>query len=669
MLYPRNLRLSVSRPIVLGALFTALATAAPLTLTLTGIGTGSLGGKSFSNAAFSFTVTGDTANLQFPSCCPGDVDTASGTPTSFSIAGFSDGTLKDTQAIWTDTQGTVGIAHFNDGDMIDLNSPMLRGYRLTTSIGPITAVPSFVGSCPGVDCASFATSLGPLLFGSVSTVTFTSTVTTTPVPTITKVFDQASAGTRLTPGEPIQIVGTNFGTGPSDVPTVTIGTEAAPLETFINATNLIAIIPYDAPLGATTVTVSSHGTSSNAFPITLSASAPAIMPFQSPSGSSFYDMSGNAITSSYLAVPNQQIYLIAIGLGATNPVIAAGANVTAKAPTVTPVQVMVGNQPVTPDYAGLMIGSVSGYYQVVFRVPAGTAAGATPVTISAGGTNSQPASLQVGPPVPFISAIVNGATFLAKGAAPNSFVSIFGVNFGSNDTKHNVFPSMSFDGVSVTAEGSTVPLYYVFGSAGQINLVLPSELATTGNVSVQVKNAQGVSSVFQLKMAADDVGMFRIPDPSNPARINGAVLFANTAVRVMPLSMAAALGFAPCNPGVSPAAAVCGMPAKAKDIIEIFLTGLGKATPNGDPNGQPLASGTLAPVDGSIIYKTVVMPTVKIGGLPAVVGFSGIAPGNAGLYQLNVTIPTGVPTADDVPIVVSMPDGSTDTVTIAIQPG
>jgi len=260
MLYQRNFWPGVPGLAVLGTLLAALASSAPLTITLTGTGSGSLGGKSFTNATFSFTVTGDTANLQFPSCCPGDVDTASGTPTSFSIAGFSAGTLKDTQAIWTDTQGTVGIAHFNDGDMIDLNSSMLRGYRLTTSVGPLTAVPSFVGACPGVDCASFASSLGPLMFSSVSTVTFTSTVTTTPVPTITNVFDQASAGTRLAPGEPIQIVGTNFGTGPSDAPTVTIGTESAPLETFINAANLVAIIPYDAPLGATTVTVTSHGT-------------------------------------------------------------------------------------------------------------------------------------------------------------------------------------------------------------------------------------------------------------------------------------------------------------------------------------------------------------------------------------------------------------------------
>jgi uncharacterized protein (TIGR03437 family) len=57
---------------------------------------------------------------------------------------------------------------------------------------------------------------------------------------------------------------------------------------------------------------------------------------------------------------------------------------------------------------------------------------------------------------------------------------------------------------------------------------------------------------------------------------------------------------------------------------------------------------------------------VKIGGVPAVVEFSGIAPGNAGQYQINVAVPDGVKPGDDVTVEVTMPDGSTDTVTIAI---
>jgi uncharacterized protein (TIGR03437 family) len=658
----RFTRTAIVRSFACALVLAAVGTAAPITFTLTGTGSGSLGGKFFNSASFSFTLNADTNTLMPPSCCPGDIDTKSGTPNTFAIAGFSAGTIMDNQVIWTDTQGTVGLAHFNDGDMIDLFSTTLSGFGLSGNIGPVTGTPSFVGACPGNDCATFNTSLGTLMFNSVSTVTFTATVVTAPMPNITSVIDQASGGTRLSPGEPIQIIGTNFGTGSADAPTVTVGNEAAPLQAYVNAMSLIAIIPYDAPIGATTITVTSHGAASNAFPITLSSYAPAILPPPQSAGSSFYDMSGNPITSSYQAVANQQIYLTAIGLGPTNPVVQAGSAVTAQAPTTMPVGVTVGGIAVTPDYAGLQVGNVSGYYQVILKVPAAIAAGPTPVTINVGGVTSAAATLQVGPPVPFITAIVNGATFKAKGAAANSFVSIFGVNFGGSDTSDNIFPATSFDGVSVTANNSKVPLYFVVGSAGQINLVLPSELPDSGNVSVEVSNAQGASTAFELAMAPADVGMFRIADPSKPSRNNGAVLLANTVWRVMPASMAAAIGFPSCT-NAKPTT-VCAQPAKAKDVIEIYATGLGQATPNGDPNGQPLATGTVAPADGSTIYETVAMPSVTIGGLPATVGFSGIAPGNAGLYQINVTIPDGVPIGDDVPIVVTV-GSSTDTVTIA----
>jgi uncharacterized protein (TIGR03437 family) len=94
---------------------------------------------------------------------------------------------------------------------------------------------------------------------------------------------------------------------------------------------------------------------------------------------------------------------------------------------------------------------------------------------------------------------------------------------------------------------------------------------------------------------------------------------------------------------------------------------LGKATPNGDPNGKVLPTGSLAPADGSVLYKTVQTPSVTVGGIPADVSFSGIAPGSAGQYQINLTIPAGIQPSDSVPLTVTMPDGSTDTVTIAVQ--
>ena len=89
----------------------------------------------------------------------------------------------------------------------------------------------------------------------------------------------------------------------------------------------------------------------------------------------------------------------------------------------------------------------------------------------------------------------------------------------------------------------------------------------------------------------------------------------------------------------------------------IFVTGLGKATPGGDPGAEPLETGSLAPLDGNPLFRTVDTPVVKVGDIPAEVQFSGLTPGFAGLYQINIVVPAGAPGGDEVPIVVSMPNG------------
>lgn len=494
----------------------------------------------------------------------------------------------------------------------------------------------------------------------------TATPPSTPAPTLTSVVDVAAGTTNLTPGMPVSVTGTGFGTSSSDVASVMIGTEAAPVLNFVGSTNLIVQVPVDAPLGATTLTVTYKGQPSQAFNIKLVALAPEIEPAVSAAGSAFYDASGNPITTAHPAAPASQVYCLAIGLGTTSPAQVTDTVATLPALTTQQVQVMVGNEIVQPTYAGLDPGGTPGYYQVLFTVPSDAPTGNLSVTLVEGALTSNVQTLAVAPPLPMINAIVNGATF-APGPAPqaaNSFVSLFGTNFGSENTNGNIFPAMTFNGLSVLVNGTPIPLYVVAGTGGQINVVLPSELSASGNASVEVMTAAGTSKAFQLALTADSVGIFRIADPSDPSRHNGAVLFTNTAWKVMPLTMAQALGLPSCSTVTT--ASVCGKPAQAGDQIEIYLTGLGKATPNGDPNGKVLPTGSLAPTNGSVLYKTVETPKVTIGGVAAAVSFSGIAPGNAGQYQINVQVPTGVTPGDNVPLTVTMPDGSTDTVTIAI---
>ena len=75
-------------------------------------------------------------------------------------------------------------------------------------------------------------------------------------------------------------------------------------------------------------------------------------------------------------------------------------------------------------------------------------------------------------------------------------------------------------------------------------------------------------------------------------------------------------------------------PAQPGELLLIFCTGLGPVlpeVPSGDvsPGTEPLA-------------RTVSLPMVNIGGIPAEVVYSGLAPGFVGLYQVNVEVPVAL---------------------------
>ena len=99
-------------------------------------------------------------------------------------------------------------------------------------------------------------------------------------------------------------------------------------------------------------------------------------------------------------------------------------------------------------------------------------------------------------------------------------------------------------------------------------------------------------------------------------------------------------------------------PARSGDTLQIFTTGLGATNP-------PVGTGEAAPPS-----STVVLPvTVRVGGVAAPVVYQGLAPGFVGLYQVDVQIPSNVPTGDAVPLQLGTAEGqASNTVTIAISP-
>jgi uncharacterized protein (TIGR03437 family) len=99
-------------------------------------------------------------------------------------------------------------------------------------------------------------------------------------------------------------------------------------------------------------------------------------------------------------------------------------------------------------------------------------------------------------------------------------------------------------------------------------------------------------------------------------------------------------------------------PATSGDTLEIYCAGLGAVVP-------AVSDGSAAPA--SPPAHTINPVTVTIAGQTAPVSFSGLVPGYAGLYQINVTVPGGISPATNVPLVVTAGSASSPTVTLAIQ--
>ena len=209
---------------------------------------------------------------------------------------------------------------------------------------------------------------------------------------------------------------------------------------------------------------------------------------------------------------------------------------------------------------------------------------------------------------PTITAIVNGASFHPTGA-PGAIMTILGTNF--SDAVYDgsaTYPLPTVLGrTSVSVDGIQAPLYYV--SPTQINFEMPSAVLTSGGNVVVSNGAPGfrVSPSDKAALSIVDPGVFVTPD-RRAAALNGDLT--------------------PHTPG----------------YLILYLTGQGPVTP-------AVADGTAAPAQPlSIINSPVV---VTIGSKNAVVTYQGLAPGFAGLAQINVIVPAGLPPGNQ-PVSVSM---------------
>jgi uncharacterized protein (TIGR03437 family) len=191
---------------------------------------------------------------------------------------------------------------------------------------------------------------------------------------------------------------------------------------------------------------------------------------------------------------------------------------------------------------------------------------------------------------PTVTGIENDAS-LTTSLSPGALASIFGTDLAP--TSGNT---------TVTLGGKAC--YVSFVNATQVNVQLPVN-SGAGTFNLVVTH-DGMSSVaFRVTLAAYSPAILTVNRSGSGA---GTFTDGGTAVSV---SAAAKIG----------------------DAVSGFGIGLGATSP-------VVATGTAAP--STPPASTVTKPTVTVGGVPATVTFSGLAPVQIGIDQVNFVIPEGV---------------------------
>lgn len=221
--------------------------------------------------------------------------------------------------------------------------------------------------------------------------------------------------------------------------------------------------------------------------------------------------------------------------------------------------------------------------------------------------------------------VVNAATFTTA-LAPGGLGTIFGTALAADTGLASSFPlPWTLAGTRVTVGGIAAPLVYV--SPGQINFQVPFELSGTA-AEVVVTTPAGGSTAARAAVAPVQPGIF-----FHPSSGEGAIVH-NT-----------------------DGALTSRRAAQPGDFVQIYATGLGPVSP-------PVPTGFPAPL--SPLSAAARPAQVTIGGRPAALAFAGLAPGFAGLYQLTVQVPEGVPGGRQ-PVLLSVDDLRSNQVFVILQ--
>jgi uncharacterized protein (TIGR03437 family) len=214
--------------------------------------------------------------------------------------------------------------------------------------------------------------------------------------------------------------------------------------------------------------------------------------------------------------------------------------------------------------------------------------------------------------------VVNAASYapFTAGISPGELLILTGTNLAPSFQQASTatFPTTGINNVEVLIDGISAPLYYV--SPTQLAAIVPFATSQFAFATIQVSNGGTLSNKITEYVNLTTPGVFTSPIANG---VSDAA-----AVRYDTASVASIV--------------TENNPAQPGDTVAVYLTGLGTVFP-------PSSDG--APGSSISLNYSVQTIAADISGTAAVVGYSGLAPGFAGLYQLNITIPTGLTAGDN----------------------
>ncbi len=250
------------------------------------------------------------------------------------------------------------------------------------------------------------------------------------------------------------------------------------------------------------------------------------------------------------------------------------------------------------------------------------------VSLSQSGLTLLAANYDAPLPQPVISS-VNSAADGTSGVASGGLISITGSNLSTSTVASATTPLPTVLANScVIVNGRPISLLLV--SQSLINAQLDD--STSGASVMTIRTPQNVSPNFSFNVLANAPAVF----------LNGQAGGASN----LPAIYRVANGLL----------VTASNPVRRNDSLNIYAAGLGLTAP-------VVAAGTVSPSNPLAVAAP--QPTVTLNGVGLPVTFAGLAPGQIGVFQISVTVPSSVPLGLSVPLTITQA-GQSQTVNVRV---